>query len=293
MDTAAPDITEWVGRTETVHDALAPAQALAASAMFDDANLTGRPGDAIPLLWQWFYFLPRAPQSQLAVDGHPVRGGFMPPVPLPRRMFAGARVRLHQPLRLGVPAERHAVIHDVTRKAGRTGELAFVTVHYRFVQDGVTCLEEEQDIVYREQGAPVPPPDVRPWPEPPPRAVTQLRQVDTRLLFRFSALTFNAHRIHYDREYAMREEGYPGLVVHGPLTAMLLLRLAEQQERDRAREAGRAVRPAATFSFRGVAPLFDIAPFRLHGVRDGDHALLEAVGPDGATALRAEVTFEG
>jgi 3-methylfumaryl-CoA hydratase len=293
MEPATPDVTAWIGRTETVHDALAPAQALAAAAMFDEANLTAAVGDAIPALWQWFYFLPRAPQSRLGPDGHPMKGGFMPPIALPRRMFAGARVRVHRPLAVGRPAERHAVIHDVTRKAGRTGELAFVTVHYRFVQDGTLCLEEEQDIVYREPGAPVPAPAVRPWPEAPPGALTEEVQPDTRLLFRFSALTFNAHRIHYDREYAMREEGYPGLVVHGPLTAMLLLRLAERQERDRAREAGRAVRRVVTFSFRGVAPLFDTAPFRLQGVRDGDHALLEAVGPDGATALRAEVTFGG
>jgi 3-methylfumaryl-CoA hydratase len=291
MEPAAPDITEWVGRTETVHDALAPAQALAVAAMFDASNVTARVGDAIPPLWQWFYFLPRAPQSQLGDDGHPAKGGFMPPIPLPRRMFAGARVRVHRPLVIGRPAERHAVIHDVTRKNGRSGALAFVTVHYRFEQDGVLCLEEEQDIVYREPGAPVPPPEVRPWPDAPPRALTAVVHPDTRLLFRFSALTFNAHRIHYDRDYARDVEGYPGLVVHGPLTAHLLLRLAEHQEAERAREAGRRTRPVRTFAFRGQAPLFDIAPFRLQCVRDGDQARLAAIGPDGATALSADVTF--
>ena len=291
MQPAALDVTEWVGRTETVHDALAPAQALAVAAMFNDPNLTAQVGDAIPMLWQWFYFLPRALQSQLSVDGHPERGGFMPPITLPRRMFAGARVRRHRPLRLGIPAERHAVIHDVAHKAGRTGDLVFVTVQYRFVQDGVLCLEEEQDIVYREPGAPVPPPEVRPWPDAPARAVTEVVHPDTRLLFRFSALTFNAHRIHYDREYAMRDEGYPGLVVHGPLTAHLLLRLAEAQERTRADEAQRAARDVVSFSFRGQAPLFDTAPFLLQGVRDGDHALMTAIGPDGRAALSAEVLF--
>jgi 3-methylfumaryl-CoA hydratase len=291
MEPESLDVTEWIGRTETVHDALAPQQALAALAMFDSPNLTARVGDAIPMLWQWFYFLPRAPQSRLSVDGHPERGGFMPPITLPRRMFAGARVRRHHPLRLGVPAERHAIIHDVARKPGRTGELVFVTVQYRFVQEGVLCLEEEQDIVYREPGAPVPPPEVRPWPEPPPRAVTSEVHADTRLLFRFSALTFNAHRIHYDREYAMREEGYPGLVVHGPLTAQLLLRLAEAQEAERAHESGRAVHTVSSFAFRGQTPLFDTAPFRLLCVRDGDRALLSAEAPDGRTALTAEVRF--
>jgi 3-methylfumaryl-CoA hydratase len=291
MEPDSLDVTEWVGRTETVHDALAPAQALAAMAMFDAPNLTAQVGDAIPMLWQWFYFLPHAPQSRLSVDGHPERGGFMPPITLPRRMFAGARVRQHHALRLGMPAVREAVIHDVSHKHGRTGDLVFVTVHYRYLQDGVLCLEEEQDIVYREPGAPVPPPVVRPWPEAPTRAMTEIVHPDTRLLFRFSALTFNAHRIHYDREYALREEGYPGLVVHGPLTAHLLLRLAERQERARASETGRAARAVTTFAFRGLSPLFDTAPIRLQCVRDGDHALLEAHGPDGATALTADARF--
>lgn len=293
MESAALDVTQWVGRTETVHDALAPAQALAAAAMFDAPNVTGTIGDAIPALWHWFYFLPHAAHATLSVDGHPARGGFMPPITLPRRMFAGARVRLLAPLRLGVPAERRAIIHDVSRKSGRTGELAFVTVRHEVRQDNVLCLEEEQDIVYREPGAPVPPPDVRPWADVPAETASRVLHADTRLLFRFSALTFNAHRIHYDREYAMRDEGYPGLVVHGPLTAMLLLQLAEAQEAHRARAEGRGVRAVASFSFRGVAPLFDVAPLRLLSTRDGDHARLEAQGPDGGTALKAEATFAG
>lgn len=291
MESAAFDVTHWVGRTETVHDALAPAQALAAAAMFDAPNVTGAVGDAIPALWHWFYFLPHAAHATLSVDGHPARGGFMPPITLPRRMFAGARVRVHAALRLGMPAERRAIIHDVTRKAGRTGDLAFVTVRYQVVQDGVLCIEEEQDIVYREPGAPVSPPDVRPWTDVPPQTLSRVLHADTRLLFRFSALTFNAHRIHYDREYAMQDEGYPGLVVHGPLTAMLLLQLAETQEAERARETGRMVRSVTSFSFRGVAPLFDVAPLRLLATRSGDHAVLEAQGPDGGTALKAEATF--
>ncbi len=293
MESAALDVTHWVGRTETVHDALAPAQALAAAAMFDAPNVTGAVGDAIPALWHWFYFLPHAAHGTLSVDGHPARGGFMPPITLPRRMFAGARVRLHAPLRLGLAAERRAIIHDVTRKTGRTGDLAFVTVRYQVVQNDVLCIEEEQDIVYREPGAPVPPPEVRPWTDVPAGTASRVLHADTRLLFRFSALTFNAHRIHYDREYAMRDEGYPGLVVHGPLTAMLLLRLAETQEAERARNEERTIRSVASFSFRGVAPLFDVAPLRLLATRDGDHARLEAQGADGGVALKAEATFAG
>ncbi len=291
MTTHTPHIAEWIGRTETVHDSLAVTQARAAAAMFDAVNVTLSMGDAMPLLWQWLYFLPHAAQSSLDVDGHPLRGGFMPPVMLPRRMFAGARVRVYRALRLGVPAVREGLISDVQEKTGRTGALAFVTVQYRFLQDGVLCLEEEQDIVYREAGAPVAPPVVRHWDEPPTDAMVRDVTADSRLLFRFSALTFNAHRIHYDREYAMQEEGYPGLVVHGPLSAMLLLQLADQIERERAAVAVETARSVSAFSFRGVAPLFDVAPFRLIGTPADSSVSLEAVGPDGTIALRAEATY--
>ena len=150
------------------------------------------------------------------------------------------------------------------------------------------CLEEEQDIVYREAGAPVPPPHVRPWPDSADGTAVHDIAPDPRMLFRFSALTFNAHRIHYDRDYAMNEEGYPGLVVHGPLTAVLLLRLAEAEERA---ERGGDARPVTAFTFRGVAPLFDTAPFRLRCTLAGVAASLEAVGPDGNIALYAEAEF--
>ncbi len=291
MTAPTPDITEWIGRTETVHDPLAITQARAAAAMFDAENVTLVDQSALPALWHWFYFLPRAAQGTLDVDGHPERGGFLPPVALPRRMFAGARVIMHRPLRLGVPAEREGLIRDVSTKRGRSGALAFVTVQYRFFQHGLLCVEEEQDIVYREAGSPVAAPVAQPWPPPPVDAMVRDIQADSRLLFRFSALTFNAHRIHYDREYAMRDEGYPGLVVHGPLTAMLLLQLAERAELDHAERSGRDARAMASFSFRGLAPLFDASPFRLRCVPDDGLMMLEAIASDGVTALRAEATF--
>ncbi len=291
MTAPTPDITEWIGRGETVHDPLAATQARAAAALFDAENVTLANHDALPPLWHWFYFLPRAAQRTLDVDGHPERGGLLPPVALPRRMFAGARVRMHQPLRLGVPAQREALIRDVSMKHGRSGALAFVTVQYRFLQDGLLCMEEEQDIVYREAGSPVVAPVARPWPPPPVDAVVRDMHADSRLLFRFSALTFNAHRIHYDRDYATRQEGYPGLVVHGPLTAMLLLQLAERAELERAERSGSEFRAVNSFSFRGLAPLFDVAPFRLQCTPDDGSMVLEAIACDGATALRAEATF--
>ena len=275
------DFSGWTGRTERVVDALSVAQAQAAQATFDAQDPALGEGDALPLPWHWFYFLPRAAQSALDEDGHPQRGGFLPPIPYPRRMFAGARMQVHQPLRVGVPALREATIRDVVLKSGKTGALAFVTVAYRFSQQGALCLEEEQDIVYREPGSAVAAPQAVDLPLPPAGSWVRTLQPDTRLLFRFSALTFNAHRIHYDRAYAQDVEGYPGLVVHGPLTAVLLMQLVRAS-------TPRSVR---TFSFRGVAPLFDLGPVRLVAVPEGDAVDLKALGPDGKVALAATATF--
>jgi 3-methylfumaryl-CoA hydratase len=270
-------LDDWIGRTETVEDELPPWPAEAVAAMLDDPAIAPGTGGELPPLWQWFYFLGTTEQSRLSTDGHPERGGFLPPVPLPRRMFAGARMRFHKPLIVGRPAAREGTVRDVTTKEGRSGNLTFVTVAYAFRQDGELCLEEEQDIVYREPGEPVPPPE--PIPAAPLPAGTWCREVDadSRLLFRFSALTFNAHRIHYDRPYATSEEGYPGLVVHGPLTAVLLAELVRQN----------TDRRIAAFRFRGKAPLFDLQPFRLLGRQDGDRVELAVHGPDGRTTQEA------
>ncbi len=277
-DASPPDLAAWIGRTETQRDALAVEQAAAAAALFDHDPAAHGAGAPLPLPWHWFHFLPRAPQGALGDDGHPALGGFMPPVPYPRRMFAGSRITVHRPLVIGTPAVRTGTIHDVVLKSGRSGRLAFVTVRYRIEQGGALALEEEQDIVYREPGAPVAAPvPTEPPPTPPGRWARTVRP-DTRTLFRFSALTFNAHRIHYDRDYARDVEGYPGLVIHGPLTAMLLLDLVRRH----------TDRPVAAFSFRGLAPLFDGGPVHLLGTPDGDRVALEARGPDGTTALSAE-----
>jgi 3-methylfumaryl-CoA hydratase len=278
---AQADFGAWVGRTEQVEDPLAVVQAQAAHAMFDEPAPLIAVGDPLPLPWHWFHFLPRAPQAQLDTDGHPQRGGFLPPIPYPRRMFAGARTTVHRLLVVGTPAVRESTIRDVKMKSGKTGSLAFVTVAQRFSQAGVLCLEEEQDIVYREPGGRVPAPVVRDLPALPEGCWSRTLQPDTRLLFRFSALTFNAHRIHYDRGYASEVEGYPGLVVHGPLTAALLLQLVRQS----------TSRPVQSFSFRGVAPLFDLGPVRLVGTLQGDAVTLEAQGPDGTLALAASATL--
>ena len=271
----------WIGRTETTTDPMSCVQAQSAQAMLDDPGPTLVDSDALPPLWHWFYFLPRAPQAALDADGHPKRGGFLPPIPYPRRMFAGARVRWHRPLVVGVPAQRESRIDNVLMKSGKSGQLAFVTVTNRFLQNGELCIEESQDIVYREPGDRVNAPVATDWPPVPEGSWTRAFQPDTRLLFRFSALTFNAHRIHYDRAYAAEVEGYPGLVVHGPLTAILLSALVRHS----------TARPMRAFSFRGVAPLFDLGPVRLVATLVGDELALQAQGPDGTAALVASATL--
>jgi 3-methylfumaryl-CoA hydratase len=275
------DFKAWIGRTEALDDPMSVTQARAVQAMLDDTGAERDAGDTVPLPWHWFYFLPRAPQSALDDDGHPRRGGFLPPIPYPRRMFAGARMTMHRPLRLGQVARREAVIRDVVLKSGKSGSLAFVTVGLRFVQDGQLCVEEEQDIVYREPGGRVPAPVAAPWPALPEGSVERTWHPDSRLLFRFSALTFNAHRIHYDRGYASEVEGYPGLVVHGPMTAVMLLRLAHEA-------TGRV---PMTFAFRGLSPLFDLGPVRLVATPGADHVELQAQGPDGKAGMSATAGF--
>jgi len=275
------DFQAWIGRTEMTTDPLCCVQTQSAQAMLDAPGPALMDGHALPPLWHWFYFLPRAPQAALDADGHPQRGGLLPPIPYPRRMFAGARLQLHRPLVIGTPAQREARIGNVVMKSGKSGRLAFVTVSNRFLQQGSLCVEEEQDIVYREPGGRVEAPASAAWPPVPAGSWTRLLQPDTRLLFRFSALTFNAHRIHYDRAYATEVEGYPGLVVHGPLTAVLLSELVRQS----------TARPMRAFSFRGVAPLFDHAPLRLVGILEADNVALQAQGADGTAALLATATL--
>jgi 3-methylfumaryl-CoA hydratase len=283
MGTAYAD---WIGKTEAAEEWIALAPVRAAAAMLDDTTTVFASGSPVPPLWHWFFFLPMAPQAQLGGDGHPQRGGFLPPIDLPRRMFAGARIRFVRPLVVGKPALRHSVIRDVIEKQGRTGALAFVTVAHRIDQDGAVCIEEEQDIVYREAGAPVAAPELRALPPAPAGSWTRLVSPTPTLLFRFSALTFNAHRIHYDRPYATGEEGYPGLVVQGPLTAVLLLELVRTHKHEHAHRA------VGAFEFRARAPLFDLAPFRLLAMPDGPRVHLEAQGPDGQTTMNATADWE-
>lgn len=271
------DYTAWIGRTEEVSDPLSLTQVRLAAATFDDTSVW-QIGDPLPLLWNWFYFLPTAPQSRLGLEGHPLRGDFMPPIPFPRRMFAGARLRMHQPLIIGEAAHRVGTIRNVTVKTGRSGELAFVTVNYRFYQRDVLCLEEEQDIVYRQPGTPISAPVPTALPPLPTNVWDKTIIPDSRLLFRFSALTFNAHRIHYDHAYVTGVEGYPGIIVHGQLIAVLLLQLVRS----------RTAQPVIHFSFRGQSPLFVDAPVRLVAQPTAERVMLSAQAIDASEALVAE-----
>jgi 3-methylfumaryl-CoA hydratase len=223
------------------------------------------------------------PRHGLGVDGHPKRGGFLPPISLPRRMWAGGRLTYHRPLTIGGEAVRESKIKKVEVKSGRAGRLVFVTVSHAMDCGDGPCITEEQDIVYREAPLPGIP---APAPSPAPTDATWSEEVtpDTVLLFRYSALTSNGHRIHYDQEYARREENYPDLVVHGPLTATLLQAFA-------AKHVGK---PLRAFEFRGMAPLFVTSPFKLGGKQAdrGATALdLWASGPNGELAMRASAEF--
>jgi 3-methylfumaryl-CoA hydratase len=277
----AVDEADWIGRSETQDDVAARAPALRLAATLDRGDLTARllaPDAALPPGWHWLYFLPCAPQSTLGPDGHPARGGFLPPLALPRRMWAGSRLEFHAPIAFGDALVRNSTIVNVEHKSGRSGALAIVTVRHEILAAGRRAVVDEHDIVYREAprpGAPATAPGRQ-----APRTAQFRRTVapDPVLLFRYSALTFNGHRIHYDRTYATQVEGYPGLVVHGPLQATLLLDLL-----DRELPGARVAR----FAFRALAPLFDTAPFALCGAREADGVRLWTEAPDGAIALDA------
>lgn len=275
---------DWTARVETDVETLSPEPSVRLAATLDQPELAPATGQPLPALWHWLHFLPKEPQSQLAHDGHAKRGGFLPPVDLPRRMYAGGRFRFLAPLTVGDTVERSAEVLSITEKTGGTGRLVFVCVRYRLQCGGVVCVEEEQDLVYLEAGPPIPAPvPTDPLPAAEPGEAWRRAAPDAVMLFRFSALTFNGHRIHYDRDYVTKEEGYPGIVVHGPLTALMLCELARET-------AGRA---PSSYAFRGRAPLFDGQPILLAGRTLEDASItLRAVRCDGTVAMTAEARFD-
>ena len=271
---------QWIGRTETRADYVTAAPIAALSATLDREDPEPFAGSDVPPLWHWLFFTPVARHSELGPDGHARRGGFLPPVALPRRMWAGGRLEFFQPLRIGDEIVRESRIRDVSSKRGRSGPLVFVGVRHQIANALGVAISEEQDIVYRDQ----PRGETAAKPQPAPTDESFRREIapDPVLLFRYSALTFNGHRIHYDRSYATQAEGYPGLVVHGPLIATLLIDLLR-------REVPYA--QVRRFAFKAVRPVFDIHPFTVCG-RHGPDRRVELWARDHEGALAMEASAE-
>ena len=272
----------WVGKTETATDVITqwPVRALSAALNRDDPE--PRKGELLPLGWHWLYFLEAKRAAELGHDGHPKRGGFLPPVALPLRMWAGGRIEFIQPLRIGSEVQRVSEIASVEHKHGSSGDLVFVTVKHEISAEGRPAVREEHDIVYRNAAQPG---------DPPPKTKSAPAQAgwsigltaDPVLLFRYSALTFNGHRIHYDLDYVRQEEHYPGLIVHGPLQTTLLLELCRNHER----------RPVKRLEYRALHPVFHTERFTVNGnlASDGSCAALWTANAAGIYAMSATAHF--
>lgn len=273
-------MNDWIGKTLEVVDTITAGQANLMNATLDrEAVFTN--GDALPLAWHWLYFHEAVRLSGLGIEGHPKLGDFMPPVPLPRRMWAGGSFIFERPLIIGQAAAKKSTIANIVSKSGKSGELYFVTVEHEVLQNGARCLQEKQTIVYREMAQPG-----AATPEPPKAPIdgsfTAVIQPDPIMLFRYSALTFNGHRIHYDVDFCRNHEGYPNLVFHGPLTATLLLDLCVREFPQE---------PIKTFEYRGVSPLFNPDPFTINGKRKGINGSVWATNPTGGLAMQAQVGY--
>jgi len=277
-------LKDWIGKTEEIEDRVTQFQVHGLRALFDDPTVP-QEGDPCGPMDHWCFFNPRVPKSQIGADGHPKRGGFMPPVPLPRRMFGGCRATHHQPFIVGERVHRKNTISDVVIKPGRTGTLVICTVTVEMSGQNGLAITEAQDIIYRDN----PPADAKDGavgktnPAPSDHDYIRTIEPDPVSMFRYSAVTFNGHRIHYDRKYVTEVEGYPGLIVHGPLTASYMLYQAMEKN------PGTRV---TQFDFQARAPLFDIAPFQVAGKAnaDGTHSLW-SITPQGTVGTLATVAF--
>ena len=273
------NVMNWLGHSESFNDTirLQPASFMEATL---DRPIKLEEGQPLPPLWHWLYFLEAKRGSELGRDGHPQKGGFLPPVTLPRRMWAGGRFQFLAPIPIGQQARKVSSIKDIKYKHGRTGELCFVTVlHEVFVGDTLS-FTEEQDIVYRED----PKSDAitpQPLMAPDQYDISETITPTQIMLYRYSALTFNGHRIHYDVDYAREVEGYQDLVFHGPLTATLLVDLA----------ARTFSKQPKSFMFKGLSPITADNAFKIEGRREGDVMHLWARRYDGVLAMTAQANF--
>ena len=284
MNSGTINLQDWVGRSEAVDDLVTATPCAALAATLDHPAQRPPAGFALPALWHWLYFLPLHPQSDIGPDGHASRGNFMPPVDLPRRMWAGSQLSFHAPIRVGDAVRRVSTIMGVQRKEGRSGALIFVQVRHQVFCNAApqAALTEFHDIVYRGAAQAG---EVAPAPRAAPGSSSWQRSIvpDDVLLFRYSALTFNGHRIHYDRRYVTAVEGYPGLVVHGPLIATLLMDVLRRNRPDGV---------VASFEFRALRPTFDLHPFSVHGEPEADGKTVHLWARDHEGWLTMEATAE-
>jgi len=275
MSASPQKLDDWLDKEMVAEDDITAFPLTAMAATLDREEH----GDSVPPLWHWLYFLPTAPMSEVGPDGHPKRGGFLPPVPLPRRMWAGGRLTFHAPLKVGERAARTSTIANIEDKTGRSGRLVFVTVQHTIEAGGELKLEEEHDIVYRDE----PQEGARPpQAQLAPEGETWRRTIDAGpvMLFRYSALTFNSHRIHYDYPYVTEVEGYPGLIVHGPLIATLLVDLVRREQPDATLQS---------FAFKAVRPTFAGQAFTVCGKPSADGKIIDLWAKDheGYLTMRA------
>ena len=274
---------DWIGKQEITEARVTAYNADALTATFDRDDPPFKDGDAIPPGWHQFYIREVVKLSDTAADGHPKRGDFVPPVPLPRRMWAGTKSTFLKPIHIGERIRKVTTIEAVTPKTGKTGQLVFLTLRHDIEGENGVATSEIQESVYREEAKPGAAPPV---PPPAPAEAVWKRTIHPTpvLLFRFSALTMNSHRIHYDRSYVTEVEKYPGLLVHGPLTFTLLLDLFRREMPDAVLK---------TFSVRAISPLYDIYDFTVEGApgTDGTSAKLWALNHEGRLAMSAEAIF--
>lgn len=272
------ELESWVGRTEETSGTFSEALAKQLSATI--GCVAAKKGDPLPYLGHWCAFTPDAPMADLGQDGHPNLGGFLPPVPLPRRMWAGGALEFLAPLHVGAALSRRSRIASVVQKQGAAGPMVFVTVTHELREGGTLAVRETQDIVYLQIPDSFAPPPAKPTPRAPD--LVEQVNVTEALLFRFSAVTFNAHRIHYDLPYAQQVEKYPGLVVHGPLQAMLLMQAATRASRHAPR----------MFKFRGVHPMFHFDDMHVFGTRTETGMTFCTGLVGGHQGMMAEIVWE-
>jgi 3-methylfumaryl-CoA hydratase len=278
-------LRQWIGRTQTQHDTLTPRTIASYEVILEPARNFPRRSGAVPVTMHWCLAPPLVAMSDIGADGHPARGSFLPPVPLPRRMWASSEIEFVAPLETGDAVASAARIADVALKEGKTGPLCFVTVEHEVSTPHGLAVRERQHVVYREMpSAPAKAPAAPPRTDASPRADHSVRLLaDPVLLFRFSAVTFNAHRIHYDRPYATQVEHYDGLVVHGPLQAGLLAEFAADIAEGK---------PPTRFSFRGLSPLFDGSEFSLNARRTERGLDLWVENAAGVITMTAQASWQ-